>query len=72
MSEAAVTADAMTPGSVVKPKISRDDWIMRGCMGVIGIFLALFVLLPFFTLMSKSLQSEERRVGKECNSRWSR
>ena len=40
-------------------------WIIRilicgGCLAVAGIFLAL-----------NGLRSEERRVGKECRSRWS-
>jgi hypothetical protein len=50
---ASVAAEAAAP--VVRPKISRDDWMMRGCMGVIGIFLAVFVLLPLYTMMSKSV-----------------
>ena len=54
MTEAAVAAPP------IRAKISRDDWIMRGCMGVIGIFLAVFVLLPLYTMMSKSV---ENRAG---------
>jgi len=42
----------------IKAKISRDDWIMRGCMVVIGLFLAVFVLLPLYTLMSKSFENK--------------
>ena len=57
MSDAAIP---VTPAPRIKAKISRDDWIMRGCMGVIGIFLAMFVLLPLYTMMSKSV---ENRAG---------
>ena len=33
---------------------------MRGCMVLIGVFLAVFVLLPLYTMMSKSV---ENKVG---------
>jgi iron(III) transport system permease protein len=59
MAEAATTA-APFAAPMVKAKISRDDWIMRGCMCVIGVFLAVFVLLPLYTMMSKSV---ENRAG---------
>ncbi len=52
MSDAAVTA-----APPIKEKISRDDWIMRGCMVVIGIFLLFFIVLPLYTLMSKSFEN---------------
>ena len=42
----------------VKPRISRDDWIMRGCMIVIGIFLSIFVLLPLYGMLSKSVENK--------------
>ncbi len=54
MSEAAAAAVPVAPRT--KAKISRDDWIMRGCMAAIGLFLAVFVLLPLYTLLSKSFQ----------------
>lgn len=50
-----VTAGAA--GAAVRPRLSRDDWIMRGCMVVIGLFLAIFVLLPLYTMMSKSVEN---------------
>ena len=56
MSQAAAAAVPAAPR--VKAKISRDDWIMRGCMVVIGLFLAVFVLLPLYTLMSKSFENK--------------
>ena len=56
MSNAAVTA-APVAAPPVKEKISRDDWMMRGCMVVIGIFLLFFIVLPLYTLMSKSFEN---------------
>ena len=57
MSQAAVAAGKAPPASI-KAKLSRDDWIMRGCMMVIGVFLAVFVLLPLYTMMSKSVENK--------------
>ena len=44
--------------AVVRPKISRDDWIMRSIMVVIGVFLLVAVLLPLYTMMSKSVEDK--------------
>lgn len=49
---------AVAAGPAVRPKLSRDDWIMRACMVVIGVFLAVFVLLPLYTMMSKSVENK--------------
>ena len=55
MSEAAAAAVPAAPR--IKAKISRDDWMMRACMMLIGLFLAFSVLLPLYTLMSKSFEN---------------
>lgn len=44
---------------IVKPKLSRDDWIMRGAMIIIGLFLVVTVLLPLYSMMSKSLEDSD-------------
>src|ERR1700741_587477 len=43
----------------VRPKIGRDGWIMRACMVVLGLFLAVAVLLPLYTMLSKSVEDRE-------------
>jgi len=54
------TATAMPAGAaIVKPKLGRDDWIMRTCMIVIGIFLAIFILFPLYSMMSKSVENKD-------------
>ena len=58
MSEATATAAAAVPAAVIKPKVSRDDWIMRGCMIVIGLFLLVCVLFPLLMMMSKSFENK--------------
>ncbi|WP_259782683.1 putative 2-aminoethylphosphonate ABC transporter permease subunit [Aestuariispira ectoiniformans] len=44
---------------IVKPKLSRDDWIMRTCMVLIGLFLVVAVVLPLYSMMSKSLEDSD-------------
>lgn len=56
--------DAMPPAPtnpqpIVKEKLSRDDWIMRTCMIIIGLFLAAFILLPLYTMLSKSVENKD-------------
>jgi len=43
---------------IVRQKSSRDDLIMRACMIVIGLFLAIAIILPLYTLSSKSLENK--------------
>jgi len=59
MSDLAVTNANAIPGQEVKAKVGRDDWIMRGCMGIIGIFLLCAILLPLYTMMSKSFENHD-------------
>jgi len=55
-----LTADtAPIHGSIVKPKLGRDDIVMRTCMVVIGIFLIYAILLPLYTMLSKSFEDKE-------------
>ena len=48
MSAAAASDAPRTAGLPIKAKISRDDWMMRICMVVLGIFLAAFIVLPLY------------------------
>ncbi|MGO1117669.1 putative 2-aminoethylphosphonate ABC transporter permease subunit [Rhodovibrionaceae bacterium A322] len=43
-------------GPVVKPKLSRDDWAMRGFMAVIGLYLIIALALPLYSILSKSFE----------------
>ena len=47
------------PGAapLVKPKLGRDDWIMRAFMGVIGLYLLITLAFPLYTMMSKSAET---------------
>ncbi len=43
----------------VRASLSRDDWIMRGAIGVMAVFLAIAVILPLYSLLSKSFEDKE-------------
>lgn len=43
----------------VRTSLSRDDWIMRGAIVVMGVFLVVAVILPLYTLLSKSFEDRE-------------
>ncbi len=47
------------PAAAIKPKLSRDDWIMRAFMGVIALYLVVALALPLYTMLSKSVQAKD-------------
>ncbi|MBT5266332.1 MAG: putative 2-aminoethylphosphonate ABC transporter permease subunit [Rhodospirillaceae bacterium] len=58
MADASLTAQT-SDRAIVRPKLSRDDWIMRTVMVAIGVFLLIAVLLPLYTMMSKSVENKD-------------
>jgi len=49
---------AAAPSLAVKPKLGRDDWLMRAGMGVIALYLICTLALPLYFMLSKSFQSK--------------
>ncbi|NQU60647.1 MAG: putative 2-aminoethylphosphonate ABC transporter permease subunit [Rhodospirillales bacterium] len=47
------------PGFAVKEKVSGEDWIMRGVLLAIALFLTVSILLPLYFLMSKGFQDKD-------------
>ncbi len=47
---------AQIPGAAIRPKLSRDDWAMRGLMVAIGLYLIITLALPLYAMMSKSIE----------------
>lgn len=45
------------PGSLVKPKLGRDDWIQRSFMLVIAIYLIIALALPLYAMLSKAFST---------------
>ncbi|MDH3919969.1 MAG: putative 2-aminoethylphosphonate ABC transporter permease subunit [Rhodospirillales bacterium] len=51
------TAQAVGRGSVVRPKVGRDDWIMRAYMLVIVLYLLVALAFPLYVMLSKSFET---------------
>ena len=56
MGASAIAATSSSTG--IRPKIGRDGWIMRGCMVVVSLFLIVSVLLPLYSMLSKSVENK--------------
>ena len=54
-------AEAASPALTlaVRPKVSRDDRVMRAFIGVIGLYLAVTLALPLYAMMSKSVRDHD-------------
>ena len=59
MTEGVTTLSAAAP--LARPILSRDDWIMRWGMLVLGVWLSVAVVLPLYTLLSKGLEDHAGR-----------
>ena len=46
-----------TPALVVRPRLSRDDRIMRGFILLVGVWMVIAVVLPLYFMLSKSLEN---------------
>lgn len=57
MNDAAIVSAA--PMGEIKPKLSRDDKIMRGFIVMVGIWMVIAVLLPLYFMLSKSIQNHD-------------
>jgi iron(III) transport system permease protein len=44
---------------VLRPKLGRDDYVMRGFMGVIGLYLVVALALPLWAMLSKRFESHD-------------
>jgi iron(III) transport system permease protein len=46
-------------GERVRPKLGRDDWMMRAFMGVIALYLLATMALPLYVMLSKSVENDD-------------
>jgi iron(III) transport system permease protein len=44
-------------GKKVKPKVGKDDWIMRAFIVVIGLYLVITLAFPLYAMLSKSFNT---------------
>ena len=62
MAETAPAEAPSTEAPVVHPKLGRDDWILRGFMAVIGLYLVVALALPLYFMLSKSVATYSFRL----------
>ena len=53
------TVAASDTGVAIKPKLSSDDYVMRGFIVLVGIWMIIAVLLPLYFMMSKSVKDKD-------------
>ena len=53
------TAQTKPIGKPIRGKLSRDDFIMRGSMIVIGLYLLVTMVFPLYAMLSKSFSTYE-------------
>lgn len=51
------TANELPAGPEVRSKLSRDDWVMRGGMLVIALYLIVTLAFPLYAMLSKSFST---------------
>ena len=51
-----ITADDI-PGDRVKPKLGTDDWLMRGFIAMIAIYLVVALAFPLYAMLSKAFST---------------
>jgi iron(III) transport system permease protein len=56
VSAAPAVGPAGLPAVVVRQRVSRDDWLMRALLGLIGLYLAVTLALPLAIMLAKSVQ----------------
>jgi iron(III) transport system permease protein len=57
MSTSVVTAKPLPKGPALKARMSRDDWVMRGYMIAIAIYLIVALALPLYAMLSKAFET---------------
>ncbi len=57
MTTASTATTTSVMGNRVRPKLSRDDWLMRGFMLAIGAYLLITLAFPLYTMLSKSMST---------------
>lgn len=56
MANSQITGTAQA-APIIKPKVSSEDWIMRAVLVGIALYLCVTILLPLYSLLSKSFQN---------------
>ncbi len=59
VSAAPAVGPAGVPAAVVKQQASRDDWLMRGLLALIGLYLVVTLALPLGIMLAKSVENSK-------------
>jgi iron(III) transport system permease protein len=51
-------------GALIRPKLGRDDWMMRAFMVVIGLYLLVALAFPLYAMLSKSIETYSFQLEK--------
>jgi len=46
-------------GGRIRPKLGRDDWLMRGAMVLVSVALFVVLVLPLYSMLSKSFEDHD-------------
>jgi iron(III) transport system permease protein len=49
----------IAPGAVVRQEVSRDDWLMRLFLALIGLYLVVMLAVPLGIMLAKSVQDSK-------------
>ena len=55
---------AETPAPLIKPKTSRDGWIMCAYLVIVGLYLLAALVFPLYTMVSKSFDDYLNSMDK--------
>ncbi len=59
MVDTTLAPNAMAVPRPVRPTVTGEDWLVRLCLLLLGLYLVLTLVLPLYTLLAKSLQDKE-------------
>lgn len=64
-----MTSTAVAPEKTlaIKPKLSSDDYVMRGFIVLVGVWMVVAVLLPLYFMMSKSVEDKDGKFVGMAN-----
>jgi iron(III) transport system permease protein len=57
-------ADRSIAAPRIRPKLGRDDFLLRAVMAVIGLYLLITLALPLWAMLSKSFEAYEFRLAQ--------
>jgi DNA-binding transcriptional MerR regulator len=60
---ASVARRSIAPARI-KPKLGRDDFLLRAVMAVIGLYLLITLAFPLWAMLSKSFETYELRLAE--------